>query len=173
MFSLVLQQRAGQANSGSGNHYMTMKRWDGGAYVDLTVAKRWDGSAWVDLTIARRWDGSNWIDIPLPGGGSGGVSLTGTASINETVVDSAPVKTITTSPAALTTTGGTGPYTYSWTKVSGDSAINADTPTTEDTTFTVNAFKNTTYNTLFRCTVTDSLAATATHDVNVTITYEF
>jgi uncharacterized repeat protein (TIGR02543 family) len=31
--------------------------------TNINSAKRWDGSAWVDLTIMRRWNGSSWINI--------------------------------------------------------------------------------------------------------------
>lgn len=151
---------------------MTMKRWDGAAYIDLTVAKRWDGSAWVDLTIAKRWDGTVWVDIPLPGGGGSTLAITGPAGLGYAEAGSEPIRTITTTAVNLTTSGGTGPYTYSWARFSGSSAIQATSPTVEDTQFTVNAYLNQTYITVFRCTVTDSLGATSFHDVEVTITYE-
>jgi uncharacterized repeat protein (TIGR02543 family) len=31
--------------------------------TNINSAKRWNGSAWVDLTIMRRWNGSSWINI--------------------------------------------------------------------------------------------------------------
>jgi hypothetical protein len=31
--------------------------------VATATAKRWNGSAWVDLTIAKRWSGSAWVDL--------------------------------------------------------------------------------------------------------------
>jgi hypothetical protein len=153
---------------------MTMKRWDGGVYVDLTVAKRWDGSAWVDLTIAKRWDGVTWVDITLPGGGGGGstLSLTGDTSSGGVAFGSDPVLTMTSEPVNVTTTGGTGPYVYNWSRIGGDSAIQALAPTAHNTQFTVNANLNRTYNATFRITVTDSLLNTAFHDVFVSFTYE-
>jgi len=38
----------------------TGKRWNGSAWVPLTIAKRYNGSAWVDLT-AKRYNGSSWV----------------------------------------------------------------------------------------------------------------
>ncbi len=39
------------------------KRWNGTAWVPLTVFKRWNGSAWVDVTTAQRWNGSAWVNL--------------------------------------------------------------------------------------------------------------
>jgi hypothetical protein len=39
------------------------RRWDGSAWVPVTIFKRWTGSAWVDVTIAKRWTGSVWADL--------------------------------------------------------------------------------------------------------------
>jgi hypothetical protein len=36
------------------------ERWDGSAWVPVTVCERWDGSAWIGCTL-ERWDGSSWI----------------------------------------------------------------------------------------------------------------
>lgn len=150
-----------------------MKRWDGAAYVDLTVAKRWDGTAWVNLTVAKRWDGTAWVDIPLPGGGGGSsLAISGPTTISRLESGTEPTRQLTTDPVNLTTTGGTAPYTYSWVRMSGSSAIQAVSPTVEDTQFTVLAQQNRTYISVFRCTVTDDLGATAFHDVEVTMLYE-
>lgn len=149
-----------------------MKRWDGAAHVDITVAKRWDGAAWVDLTVAKRWDGAAWVDVPLPGGGGSTLAITGPGNFDYVEAGEEPIRTITTPAINLTTSGGTGPYTYSWARLSGSSAILAQSPNIEDTQFTVNAYLNQLYVTTFRLTVTDSLGATSFHDVTVTILYE-
>lgn len=76
--------------------------------------------------------------------------------------------TVTTNPATATPTGGTGPYTYSWTIVAYTSAsappnINAGLSAT--TTFTQSGVSPAMPETAtFRCTVTDSVAATASAD---------
>jgi len=69
-----------------------------------------------------------------------------------------------TSPTSTgSASGGAGGYSYAWTYVSGDS-FTINTPSTAATTFTtslgVNIFKSGTY----RCTVTDSVSATAYAD---------
>ena len=45
---------------------MSMKRFDGSAYADVSVRKRFDGGAWVPLTFGRRWDGAAWVNREDP-----------------------------------------------------------------------------------------------------------
>lgn len=87
----------------------------------------------------------------------GSVSKTGTAG------------TITTDAITAAASGGTPGYTYAWTKVSGDS-ITAVSASTAATTFRgTSVTTGETRTAIFRCTVTDGAAATATVDVSVTI----
>lgn len=70
---------------------------------------------------------------------------------------------LTSSTSTGSASGGAGGYTYAWTYVSGDS-FTINTSSTAATTFTtslgVNVYKSGTY----RCTVTDSVSATAYAD---------
>lgn len=148
----------------------TLKRWDGAVFVDLSTFKRWDGSTWVDITTAKRWDGANWIDITLPGGGGG--TLTATISNgsvgNGSVGEEETCPTITSQSTTVTATGGTGPYTYLWTRLSGSSAILCDSPTTATTTFSASICVGSRSG-VWRCTVEDSLGATDTVDCSITL----
>lgn len=80
---------------------------------------------------------------------------------------------VVTNPATVATaSGGSGSYTYSWARISGSSAITADSPSSSSTTFrgTVPAGLTTA---VFRVTVTDTVTGqTATADVTVTLEYE-
>ena len=71
-----------------------------------------------------------------------------------------------------TASGGTAPYTYAWTKVSGDS-ITIDSASAATTTFRATSVAAGEMRTAtFRCTATDSTGGTpltATADINVTI----
>lgn len=158
---------------------MTMKRWNGSTMVDTSIEKRWSGSAWVDLTIAKRWNGSAWVDIAFPGGGGGGVS----ATVNDGTVFGSEARfgpgqpsvlnVVSDLPVSVTVTpsGGTGPYTYSWSHLSGDSAVQVSAPSSATTQFNANVGKNQTKAATKRCTVTDSLGDTAFVDVFVNLTY--
>lgn len=153
---------------------MTAKRWDGTAYQDiLTTKKRWNGTSWVDLTVAKRWDGAAWQDIPGLFGGA--LSASTSPAVVEGFVDilepAPPVTAVTSSACTATASGGTGPYTYAWTYVSGSSAISADSPTGASTTFTANVSKNGSKSAVWKVTVTDSLSATASANVSIDLYY--
>lgn len=42
---------------------MSIKKYSGTAFTDVSSRKRWNGSAWVDLTVGKRWNGSAWVDL--------------------------------------------------------------------------------------------------------------
>lgn len=73
----------------------------------------------------------------------------------------ASTKTVTVTPS-----GGTAPYTYAWTRFSGEGTVNNPTKATTLFFATLSAEDEATGT--FRCTVTDSLGATATAQVLAT-----
>jgi hypothetical protein len=74
---------------------------------------------------------------------------------------------VTTDSTIVTPTGGTGPYTYAWALVSGD-AFTVNSPTAATTTFSTTLISGQEKSAVYRCTVTDSLAAEATATVSIT-----
>lgn len=153
---------------------MTAKRWDGSAYQDvLTTKKRWDGTAWVDLTVAKRWDGVAWVDIPMFISGGLTVSVSPGDAVGDVFhPEPAPLfATVTSNSVTATPTGGTGPYTYAWSLVSGGSAISATAPTAASTAFSAVIGKNQEKNAVWKVVVTDSLSATAEAIVNISLLY--
>lgn len=149
---------------------MAQKKWTG-SWVDLTTLKRWNGTTWVDLTIAKRWDGGSWVDMGAPSG-----SLSATANATNVFGSGGDdegdaFQQITSSPATvITSTGGAGAGpTYSWTKLSGSSAILADSPTSATTTFSAYLGFGITKTAVMRCTVTRGVDS-VTVDVNVSLT---
>ncbi len=150
-----------------------MKRWDGAAHVDLVTAERWDGSAFVPLTVAKRWDGSAFVAITLPGGGGGDIGATGSPNpaTTETVYAEEDLATDVVSYAVtITAAGGTAPYTYAWTYVSGSSGVLCDVPDADTTTFSATIYRGTSRNAVWRCTVTDAALDTAVVDITVNLT---
>ena len=74
---------------------------------------------------------------------------------------------VTTAAVTVTPTGGTGPYTYAWTLESGNFTIIS--PTSASTTFRASVAAGETTEDVATCTVTDSLAATASVSIGVAI----
>lgn len=73
---------------------------------------------------------------------------------------------VTTNEVTVTATGGTAPYTYAWTKVSGDaewSILSASSATTRFRHSSVS--QGVEEEGLFRCTATDARGRTGTVDV--------
>lgn len=75
----------------------------------------------------------------------------------------------TTASVTVTPAGGTSPYSYAWTKVSGG-AISADSASSDTTTFSATGITASEIRSaVFRCTVTDSAGSPATTTVDVSV----
>lgn len=99
----------------------------------------------------------------------GADALAFSASASPTLASGSRLGTgnVTTNSVTVTPSGGTGPYTYAWALVTGDT-FTVNSATSATTTFTISITaagqdKSATY----RCTVTDSLAATCSVTVGV------
>ena len=70
-----------------------------------------------------------------------------------------------------TPSGGTGPYTYAWTRLSGNVQIGIDNAAIANPTFSATGPRTSSiiYEALWRLTVTDSLSAVVTADLNITM----
>lgn len=127
---------------------------DGGAVDRVITQMRVIDANGTDRLVYSTSPALSASNAPDPA--TGGTLGTGTA-ISETVT--------------CTPSGGTGPYTYAWTRISYTSGT---APTSNSAATAATAFTQTglgpgdTESAVFRCTVTDSLAATATADVTVT-----
>lgn len=79
--------------------------------------------------------------------------------------------TVVTSAVQANPVGGVGPYTYSWTYLSGDVGFSAVSSTSTSTTFSITLSTYSDYKVaVWRCTITDSAGQTATCDVDVIAT---
>jgi hypothetical protein len=89
-----------------------------------------------------------------------------------TLYKSGGTGTITSNSTTVTPSGGTSPYSYAWTKVTGDT-LTVTSPTAASTTFSTSGLGEGNFvAATYRCTVTDSTtptALTATADVSVTL----
>lgn len=107
------------------------------------------------------------------GGGTGGSFAVDVAPTNltKTSGSKAAAKTLTTAPATASASGGAGGYGYAWARVSGSTAIGANSPTAATTTFSATLSPGDSVEANFHCTVTDASGAVlASAEVTVTIT---
>lgn len=65
LFSRVAANNGGGQGTWSSTTGFTtltgVRRWNGSAWVDCTIAKRWNGTAWVNLTKVNKWNGTAWV----------------------------------------------------------------------------------------------------------------
>ena len=78
---------------------------------------------------------------------------------------------ITLQTAVTTVVGGVPPYTYLWTRVSGDTEIGPISGTSSSTQFSAYFASPGSYSTVYKCVVTDA-AASSVDSNNITIDME-
>jgi len=80
---------------------------------------------------------------------------------------------VTTSPAiTVNVSGGSGSYSYAWRRVSGDTQVNVDNPSSATTAATVTVPPNTLYSAVFVCDVTDTVLGVTETTGQATFTAE-
>lgn len=125
---------------------------------------------WVTASYA----GQDSDPIPDASSGLGVGSLSVTAGFRATangVGKTVKGASYTSLASVCSATGGVPAYTYAWTRVSGDASFTCNSPTSASTTFSRSGMVDgTTYVTNWKCTVTDSTAATAIANVSIGVT---
>lgn len=140
-----------------------MRARDGGAWRDIDSGQVRVAGSWQQLTEARAYIGGAWETVASfipdlsvsasPIGASGIIADGGLATTNS----------VTVTPA-----GGSAPYTYAWTFVSGDS-VTVNSPASATTSFSTTLAPEDETSSVYRCTVTDDNGTTATVDVIVNL----
>lgn len=77
--------------------------------------------------------------------------------------------TVTSPSVTASPIGGTAPYTYAWTRISGDASISASVPTGVSTAFSALVALETLVEAIFQVVVTDASGAAASATVNVSL----
>ena len=106
----------------------------------------------------------------IPSGAGAGSTVLAVSADYSSLTTNGSGTTVTSATVTATAIRGTSPYTYAWTKVSGDT-ITIGSAATAGTTFSAATMASGESRTAtFRCTATDNVAATATVDVVITLT---
>lgn len=137
-----------------------------GAWREVTSGRVRIAGTWKNIATVRVYVGGAWKDAE-----SFFAPFTALTVSPETIERFAEVgTTLTTQAATATPTGGTPPYTYAWSRVSGDTSISITSPTSASTTFSRFVAAETTYSAVFQCVATDALGVSQTDTVTVSIT---
>lgn len=140
--------------------------------IDLTAVVTGETSISPNISnignLENILDSYNLNDISL----SGAVSAVGTLSGSKdklALYAETSGGTATTNTVTVTASGGTSPYTYAWTKKSGDT-LTVNSPTSNATTFSGTPGAGNAFISTYTCTITDSAGSPATFDVDIAIT---
>lgn len=150
------------AEFGNGADYRLSEFYRGGAEVP-NIPANYGVPTGGQISFAQFYGATNYVPMNVSkSGDASGANSTGT--LNAAV-------SVTTNSVTISVSNGAGPFTYSWSYVSGTAAtVNSSSSATTSFTRVANA---TLYDdcvartATYRCTVTDSTSAQATIDVTV------
>lgn len=140
---------------------MSLKIRKSGTPTDATTVKYRSGSGWAQPSAVKRRVSGTWVQVwPSSTPLSGSASTTG-------VYGDSTATTVFSGYVTINASGGSGNYTWSWARVSGDTSITCESPNASTTRFrrTIN-FTNAYYEAVWRCTLSDG---TSTLTFNVTV----
>lgn len=141
-----------------------------GQSINLELGKSATAQISLNDTDVRALAGvpSGAIIVPTNfyGKSSMSVSATDVSGSAAAFASSGPVSSNNTS---TTVTGGTAPFTFSWTRVSGSTVPQVSSATAQNPNWFNNNTPEGGYSAVWRVTVTDANSNTATDDINVTL----
>lgn len=149
---------------------MAFYRKSGGSNVTPTIVRRRSGSSWVNVQTIKRRSGGSWVTV-----WTAYTAVTVTLSTSQISKygfgTNASGPSGSTNPVVATGHSGTGSYTYSWTRISGDANTNISSTTASSVTFSrTGCASDVDYVSVWRCTISDGTSS-AHADVTVTVGY--
>ena len=150
---------------------MTVRAKDvGGTLRTITKITARDSIGAVRLITSAKMRGPDNVLRLVYSGGILTVTVA-PSPVSKTGGTSTGSRVLTTAIVTSTATGGTGPFTYSWARTSGDATVTANTPTAASTSFTATVLSDTSKLSTFTVTVTDTAnGVTKQASVSVTLT---
>lgn len=145
---------------------MPLKAVVNGVEKDAERMEATVGNAQKRVVRIEAWNGSAW---KVAQSFAPPITLNVTPSSVSGTGDAISPILITSSTATATPTGGTAPYTYAWTKVSGDT-MTVTNSTSASTAFRTSVGPGDVKTATYRCTVTDKNGLTAQDSVSITLT---
>ena len=129
------------------------------------------GGGWQDCNVyVRSASGTGWdvISLALPD-----PTTSGSGSVTDNVREPAPpTRNMSNGNVVVAPTGGYGPFTYSWARISGSSAMTVDNANVAQPIFRATVPKNSVISATWRCTVTDTTTGlTGTIDRAISLSY--
>jgi hypothetical protein len=137
--------------------------------MDAYIGGAWRSVASGDVRIDGQWRRLTRCEAYIGGAWRTGKTFTPplSVSISPTTLNAISLASpVISEGATATPTGGLGPYTYSWTRITGTLG-SATSPTLASTNFAAFTSDGESGSSTFRCTVTDSRSSTATADITV------
>ena len=143
---------------------MPLKVTVGTAQKDVAKGEVTVANVQKRMTRIEAWNGSAW---KLVQSFAPTMTLSVTPSVSgESYSPSGGI--IVSDTAFAIPSGGIGPFSYAWTRVSG-ATLTVSTPNLASTSFQANVPASATRNAVYRCTATDSLGTTAFADTAITL----
>lgn len=133
-----------------------------GIWVNDAAIARHIQQIWVNDNGTARQVYANTLTASASSNASG--------NCNNGQVSSTPC-TVTTNSVTITAIGGSGSYTYSWARLSGD-VYTILSPTSATTQFRLSASTPSDHAGVYRCTINDGAGQTTTVDINVSSSHQ-
>lgn len=149
---------------------MAAYRKSGGGNVAPTIVRRRSGGAWANVQTVKRRSGGTWVTVwsaytPIA------MSVSPTSISQYGTGSTASGGSGLSNPVMANAANGTGVYSYSWTRISGDTSTVISSTTAQSVMFSRGAcMDGVDYTSVWRCTASDGTSS-AYADVTVTLGY--
>ena len=137
-----------------------------GSWREITSGRVRVGGAWKELSSIKVCVGGDWKDAKSFFPPFVSLDISPSPVVNTRVGGAVRQSSVVTA----TPSGGTPPFSYAWSYVSGDLGYTITSPSSASTTFSIFVINDVTYQAIFECVATDALGVSWADTVSVSIT---